>query len=125
MSYTVEERELTASTWRRITGAGGDAWDLTSNFNTPAFDMLMFEIGSCQFVWTGVTGAAGTFQGQASLDGVNWSNLTDLNQAISDGDDSGVFLELGGAYRFFRVVYTAGGTTAGTAKLRLLFKTQR
>jgi hypothetical protein len=102
---------------------------LASDFEGFAVECLGHDNGSVQIVWTGATGGTdGQLIAQASLDGVNWCNLTAVAQyqLVSSAAGCGFYEFTSIGYRYLRIKYVKNTVTGGTiSKIMWLLKRRR
>lgn len=128
--WTVEEKYLAlhpdgSNKWERLEKFADANVNMSSDFQTPAADMLYFDQGGVHMITSGVDKSNGAAVLQGSLDGVNWSDLPLTIQGISVGSDVLLWDVSDLGVRFVRVSYTANTVAAGTANFRYLFKSRK
>lgn len=100
---------------------------LSSDFDSFAQEILYFDRGSVQFIWSGANSATAEIIPQASNDGVNWCDLASGTniQKITVGSGCRMYNLPDLNYKWFRVSFSANSNTAGTASILTIMKRGR
>ena len=121
MSYTVQENKLSASGWGELSASGIDQ-SMAANFVTVGLDVLYFDMGALQAVWTGTDSTTGILQVETSLDNVNWCAESGSALTITDAAENQMYNITSYGQRFVRLIWAVGDATAGTMNFRSVLK---
>ena len=124
MSYSVQENRLTSSGWDEL---GQTAIDqaMSADFETDAIDVLYFDMGALQVVWSGSDGTTSTIVVQSSLDNLNWCDEAGSSITINTASGTQLYNITSYGQRYVRLKYTAGDATTGVLNFRSVMKTRR
>jgi hypothetical protein len=88
-----------------------------ASFSTTSVGVPDYYTGQIQMVWTGYNGTTGSATIETSSDGVNWneSGCADTSSTITGAADNQIWELMEATGQFYRLVFTEGDGTAGTA----------
>ena len=95
---------------------------MSTSFASASYNVLGWDCGSLQFVWSGATSMDAILIPQASNDKINWCNLVKSTSAKTVNAVSGCdmyILEFFG-YRWVRFYFSSQGESTGTITGTLL-----
>jgi hypothetical protein len=100
----------------------GSLTDATSDATSDALNVEYDHVWSVECEQTGVSGGSPTYTLEVCNDNASWKSYsTDVeNITLDTGVDGNYF-----AWKYVRVNYTAGGTSAGTIEFTITFKDPR
>jgi len=100
---------------------------IAADFVTIEHDVRFFDMGSCQFIWSGANATTAQIIPQASLDKVNWCNLASGTTIKKVDAASGCQLYTFPTIEFtwFRVKFVANTNSAGVATVKTCMKRRR
>lgn len=125
MSYSVQEQKLnTGNAWGELSGTAVDQ-SMAANFETAALDVLYFDMGALQVVWTGTDSTTGIFSVETSLDAVNWCLESGSALTVAEADCNQMYNVTSYGQRYVRIKWTVGDATAGTMNFRSVLKVRR
>lgn len=124
MSYRIQENRLTSSGWAELGDTGLDQ-SMAADFTTTGLDVLYFDMGALQTVWTGTDSTDGVLVVQTSLDNVNWCDESGSALTIAEADCNQMYNITSYGQRYVRFKWTAGVTTTGTMNFRSVLKVRK
>jgi hypothetical protein len=124
MSYTIQENRLTTKGWTEL-GDSPIALSMAADFTTAALEVLYFDMGALQAVWSGTDSSDGILVVETSLDAVNWCVESGSSLTITGAADNQMYNVTSYGQRYVRLKWTAGATTTGTIDFRSVLKVRR
>ena len=124
MSYRIQENRLTSSGWTELGDTGLDQ-SMATDFTTVGADVLYFDMGALQVVWTGTDSSDGVLIVQTSLDNVNWCDESGSSITIAAAAENQMYNITSYGQRYVRFKWTAGVTTSGTMNFRSVMKVRK
>jgi hypothetical protein len=115
---------LTSAGWGEL-GATAIDQSLAADFTTTGLDVLYFDMGALQVVWTGSDSTDGILVVQTSLDNVNWCDESGSSLTITSAAENQMYNITSYGQRYVRLKWTAGATTAGTMNFRSVLKVRK
>lgn len=124
MSYRIQENRLTANGWTELGDTNLDQ-SMAADFTTEGLDVLYFDMGALQAVWTGTDSTTGILLVQTSLDNVNWCDESGSALTITESAENQMYNVTSYGQRYVRLKWTAGDATAGTINFRSVLKVRK
>ena len=124
MSYRVQENLLTSIGWKEL-GDTPIGQSMALDFVTAGLDVLYFDMGALQCVWTGTDSSDGVLVVQTSLDDINWCDEAGSAITITSPSLSQMYNVTAYGQRYVRLKWTAGVTTSGTIDFRSVLKVRK
>jgi predicted secreted protein len=90
---------------------------ISGDVDSSASDLRDMEGYAIQFTWSGGSGFSGNLELQASVDGTNYSPVTDSQQAITGATGTHVWNVHDHHYSYVKVVLSGVSGTASSAQI--------
>ena len=124
MSYRIQENRLASTGWAEL-GDSGLNQSMAADFTIAGLDVLYFDMGALQAVWTGSDSTDGILVVQTSLDNINWCDESGSSVTITSAAENQMYNITSYGQRYVRFKWTAGATTAGTINFRSVLKVRK
>ena len=124
MSYRIQENRLISTGWKELGDTGLDQ-SMAANFFTAALDVLYFDMGALQAVWTGTDSTTGILSVQTSLDDINWCDESGSALTITEAAENQMYNVTSYGQRYVRLKWAVGDATAGTINFRSVLKVRK
>jgi hypothetical protein len=98
---------------------------MSASFNTPSIDVLYFDMGALQAVWTGTDSTTGILTVETSLDDVNWCAEGGSALTIAEAACNQIYNITSYGQRYVRLAWIVGDATAGVINFRSTLKVRR
>jgi len=124
MSYSVQENRLTSNAWDGL-DATPIAQSMAASFTTLGIDVLYFDMGALQAVWTGTDSTTGVLSLETSLDNINWCEESGSQVTVTEPACNQMYNITSYGQRYVRLKWTVGDATAGVMDFRSVLKVRR
>lgn len=124
MSYSIQENLLTPDGWGELSGTAIDQ-SMAADFTTEGLDVLYFDMGALQAIWTGTDSTTGVLTLETSLNNVDWCLESGSALTISEAACNQMYNITSYGQRYVRLKWVAGDATAGTMNFRSVLKVRR